>query len=225
MVHAESVVIYGAGGHGRVIADVLERRSGSYRIVGFVDDQSELTGTLVAGYEVLGSIQDLRARADGQWHLIVAIGGNETRQRLGDELTAAGVQFATAVHPSAQIGRDVTIGPGTVVMANAVINPGARIGAHVIVNTAATVDHDCVIGDFVHISPGAHLAGNVAVGRGSLVGVGASVVPGARVGSWTVVGAGAAVIQDLPDFVCAVGIPAVPISDRPVARLGAGGGR
>lgn len=208
---AISVVIYGAGGHGKVVADVLERANG-YRILGFLDDLNELTGKRVLGYEILDTA--LKFFGNGypeNCHLILAIGPNQIRQRLSDHAVPEGIPFATAIHPSAQIARDVDIGPGTVIMANAVVNSGAYIGAHVIINTSATIDHDCVIEDYVHVAPGTHLAGGVHVGRGTLVGIGATVVPGVRIGQWTLIGAGATVLKGLPDHVTAVGSPAVLI--------------
>ena len=219
-----SVIICGAGGQGRVVADLLER-SGRYRIAGFLDDNRRLAGHRVAGYDILGCVQEFLQDDDRGCWMLLAIGSNEDRLRLVEELTAAGSRFAMAIHPSAQIGRDVVIGPGTVIMANAVVNTGARIGAHVIINTAATVDHDCLIEDFAHIGPGSHLAGAVTVGRGAQVGIGASAVPGVHIGCWTVVGAGATVIQDLPSDVIAAGTPAVRVGDRVMAGSNGENGR
>lgn len=213
-VRQRRIAICGAGGHGRVVADVVTRSAGARRMHGFFDDRPELAGRRVAGYPVLGRIQDaLRdALRDGvDFQLILGIGGNRARERLARIAEEAGFTFATAVHPSAQIGADVVIGPGTVVMANAAVNVGARIGLHVIVNTGATVDHDCAIDDFVHVSPGAHLAGGVAVARGAHIGIGACAIPGVRIGPWSVVGAGATVINDIPEGATVVGTPALPI--------------
>lgn len=204
------IAICGAGGHGRVVADIVARSAGTRRVRGFLDDRPELAGRRIAGYPVIGRIQDaLRGGAD--FELILGIGSNRSRERLARIAKQAGFRFATAVHPSAQIGADVVIGPGSVVMANAAVNVGARIGMHVIVNTGATVDHDCEIEDFVHVSPGAHLAGGVAVGRGAHVGIGACAIPGVRIGPWSVVGAGATVINDVPEGATVVGTPAAPI--------------
>ena len=219
-----SVMVCGAGGQGRVVADLLER-GGRYRIVGFLDDDRRLTGCRVAGYEVLGGVQKFLRDGDRDCYMLSAIGSNEDRLRLVEELTVARRQFATAIHPSAQIGRDVVIGPGTVIMANAVVNTGARIGAHVVINTAATVDHDCIIEDFAHLGPGSHLAGAVTVGRGAQVGIGASAVPGVHIGCWTLVGAGATVVKDLPSDVIAAGTPAVPIGDRVITGSNGENGR
>ena len=206
-----SVIIWGAGGHGRVVADIVERQQ-IYKMLGFVDDEEDLWGRRVDGYPVLGQVLDYRQVGFSSSQLILAIGSNEVRHQLAESVETAGLKFATAIHPSAQIGRDVVIGSGTVVMANAVINTGARIGDHVIINTGATVDHDCVIEDFVHVAPGAHLAGNVTVGSGAFVGIGCCAIPGVKIGRWSVIGAGSTVIRDISDYVTAVGTPAASIT-------------
>lgn len=204
----DKVLIYGASGHGKVIIDIVEREGG-YKIAGLLDDDLAIKGRDFCGYPVLGGL-DLRNK--GGYHdckLILAIGDNQARKKLWGKLKELGYELArAAIHPSAQIAEDVVLGAGTVIMANVAINSGARIGENAIVNTGATVDHDCVIGDFSHVSPGVHLAGNVEVGELAHIGIGASVVQGVRVGRNCVVGAGAAVTQDIPDNVTAVGVPA-----------------
>ncbi len=204
------VLLYGAGGHAKVVADILER-SARHTIVGVLDDREELWGGSFLGYRVLGGLKALTRKGQARTAIILAIGFNQARKRLAGELATLGWSFATAAHPSAQIGRDVTIGPGTVLMANSVVNPGSRIGAHVIINTGATVDHDCSIEDYAHICPGAHLAGGVSVGEGAQVGIGASAIESVRIGRWSVVGAGATVVRDIPERVTAVGTPAKPL--------------
>jgi len=130
------------------------------------------------------------------------------RQKLWQTINALGYELACAVHPSAQTGRNVFIGVGTVIMANTAINPGTKIGENVIINTGATVDHDCVLKDYVHISPGAHLAGNVKIGESTHIGIGASVIQGVKIGKGVIIGAGAALVNNIPDNVTAVGVPA-----------------
>lgn len=210
---AESVTICGAGGHGRVVADVLTRTR-RYRLCGFLDDQVELHRTMVMGHSVLGGLSDLAEAVPLDSLLIVAVGDNDTRADIVARALSTGRRFAIAIDFSAQIGGDVEIGPGTVVMPQAVVNTGTRVGSHVIVNTAATVDHDCVIGDYAHISPGAHLGGGVVVGNKSHIGIGASIIPGVTVGDRSIVGAGTTVIQDVPPGVVVVGNPAAVIRRR-----------
>ncbi len=206
------VAICGAGGHAKVVVDVLSNMFPAVDILGFLDDRPELHGTELCGKPVLGSLDlwlKLASNADSA--LIVGIGDNEARERVATEIAAAGIDFVSAIHPSARIGYGVKVGAGSVLMANTVINAGAVIGQHVIINTSASVDHDCVIDDFSHISPGVNLAGGVTVGRGAHIGIGACAVPGVRIGEWATVGAGATVVNDIPPYTTVVGTPASPI--------------
>lgn len=207
----EQIIILGAGGHARVIADILSRQRRS--LLGFMDDH--VNGDVV-GLPCLGPISNLESvvasLGDGCVSLVVGIGDNHTRYRVVERIRHVVVKhqisFATVLDPSSVISVNAQLGPGTVVMPNAVVNSGARVGSHTIINTAATVDHDCIIGDFVHLSPGVHLAGNVVVQCGAHLGIGAVVIPGVRIGSWTIVGAGSSVVRDIPDGVVAYGVPA-----------------
>jgi sugar O-acyltransferase (sialic acid O-acetyltransferase NeuD family) len=207
------VFLFGAGGHGRVVFDVIQRQ-GRYEVVAVLDDASQgdavffeipvMPGTgfpeLVRGGPRLG---------------VVAIGNNRERASVVRRLAGAGLEFATVVDPSVQIGRDVTIGPGTVVMPGVVVNVGVRIGAHVILNTSCSVDHDCRIESLSHLSPGVHLGGQCTIGEEVHVGIGASVMQGIRIGNRVTIGAGAAVVADVPDGVVAAGVPARIIRSEP----------
>jgi sugar O-acyltransferase (sialic acid O-acetyltransferase NeuD family) len=204
------IIIYGAGGHGKVVADVLERQA-KYSLLGFLDDNPENWGKEQLSYKILGGYSFLRDQGLVNYPVIVGVGDNRTRQQLVARLNALGCRFGCAIHPSAQIARDVQIGDGVMVMANVVINPGSRIGSHTIVNTGAIIEHDCVIGDFVHISPAAALAGNVAVQEGAHLGIGSVILPGVQIGAYSIIGAGAVVVRDIPERVVAVGVPAKPI--------------
>jgi sugar O-acyltransferase (sialic acid O-acetyltransferase NeuD family) len=185
------LIIIGAGGHGRVVADATDQQ------VVFLDDNLELDG-------VVGSINQLDQIKEKGESIIVAIGDNKTRM----EILSKCENTTTIIHPSAVISESATIGDGAVVFANVVINPNSTIGRGCILNTASTVDHDCVLGDGVHISPGAHLGGNVTVGDCSWIGIGASVKHGVTIGKNVMVGAGAAVVNDITDSVTVVGVPA-----------------
>ena len=206
------VLVYGAGGHGKVVIDILER-AGECEVVGVLDDDPALTGLVFLGYRVLGGLGLLRRQPPAS-NVILAIGDNPARRRLAEELRRLDITAMVAIHPSAQIGKDVSIGEGTVVMAGAVVNSSTKVGCHCILNTGSTVDHDCCIGDYVHICPGAHLAGGVGVGDGALVGVGACVIPDVTIGAGSTIGAGAAVVCDIPPDVAAVGVPARVVQAR-----------
>jgi acetyltransferase EpsM len=200
------VVLFGAGGHGRVVFDVVERQA-RYEVVAVLDDALQ-------GDAAFFGIPVTRGAAVGEFVRagprlgIVAIGDNRQRASAARRLAAAGLDFATVVDPSAQIGRDVTMGPGTVVMPGVVVNVGVRVGAHVILNTSCSVDHDCRIESFAHVSPGAHVGGRCTIGEEAHVGIGASVRQRIRIGSRVTIGAGAAVVADIPDDVVAAGVPA-----------------
>jgi sugar O-acyltransferase (sialic acid O-acetyltransferase NeuD family) len=195
-----------------VLIDIAEKQ-GRYRVAGLLDDRPQLAGTTLMGYVVLGGSEVL-ARDDVPSHAVVAIGSPDQRAAWQEELEARGFQLAVLVHPSAQVGREVALGAGSVLMAGAIVNPGSRIGRGVIVNTGASIDHDCEIGDFAHVAPGARLAGGVRVGPRAHVGIGACVGQNASIGRAAVVGAGAAVIRPVLPGATVVGVPARAIPVR-----------
>ena len=215
-----AVAILGAGGHAKVVIDIVERM-GVHHVVGVFDDDPSKWGTRVLGYEVLGGIdeflQNWRSRCP---RVVIGIGSNRVRQSLYRRLSERAFLVTTAVHPTAAVARDVEVGEGTVVMAQAAVNPGCRIGPCAVINTSASVDHDCVLGECVFISPGAHLAGDVRVGDLSFIGTGAAVIPGQTLGRNVTVGAGAVVIADVPDDMTVVGMPAR--ATIPVGRTAGG---
>jgi len=158
---------------------------------------------------VLGSSEKLaELKLQGITHILIAIGDNAVRLGLAQRALALGFELATAIHPRATVAQSATIGAGSVLMAGSVVNPGASIGSNCIINTCSCVDHDCELGEGVHICPGAHLAGHVQVGAGTMIGVGAAVRDQVRIGKGCIIGAGAAVVCDIPDYSVAVGVPA-----------------
>ena len=209
MDERQRLLIYGAGGHGRVVLDAaLESRA--FELCGFLDDDPSTHGKRLHGVSIIGG-RDLLERSEFEGcRIVIGIGATDARRRIAEELARLGRAFASVVHPSAVICRGVEIGEGTVILPTAVVHTDARVGRHVIVNTAASIDHDAVIDDFVHLSPGVHLGGGVHVGQGTHVGVGASVLPGVRIGANAIVGAGAAVTCDVPDGVIVAGVPSRP---------------
>jgi len=203
----EKIFVYGASGHAKVVVDIIEKQ-GLYEIAFLVDDDLSLKGQEFFGYRVVGGKDDLLEQTEAPPRAIVAIGSNRARRHVANWLEGNNFTLISTIHPSAQIGREVIIGPGTVVMANVSINPATRIGRNVIINTKASIDHDCTIDDNVHIAPGATLCGTVVVGDGSFVAAGATVIPNLTIGKGVTVGAGAVVIRDLPNEVTVVGNPA-----------------
>jgi len=203
----KGVFIYGTGGHARVIADIIAAEGRT--LLGFIDDDPSRRKTGGPGPRVIGLEELPGPGTEKIVRLIIGIGDNRARRRVAAEMEAAGrFRFETVVHPSAVIGGNTSLGPGTVVMAGSVINCGSEIGRQVIINTAAGIDHDCRIGEFVHISPGACLGGGVSIGAGSWIGLGASVINNCRIGQNVVVGMGAVVVEDIPDSWVVAGNPA-----------------
>ena len=200
--------MYGAGGHGKVIADIL--LSGNQdQLVGFIDDDKGLKGTRVLGVPVMGDAGWLHEH-DRAHDTCVAlgVGDNYKRRELAQKCTAWNLEIVTLVHPRATVSSSAILGNGTVVMGGAVINAQAKIGLGVIVNTGAIVEHDVEIGDYAHISPNATLGGASGVGPLVHMGIGSVLLPGVRVGAGSIVGAGAVVLKDLSADVVAVGVPA-----------------
>ena len=192
------VIIIGAGGHARVIADIVLRQGD--RLLGFLDDNPD-----AKGIPVLGKIADCHLWPHARF--LIGIGNSQVRQKLAT--TLQGVTFHTAIHPSATISPlGTTIGPGTVIMANAVINPGTTVGCHCIVNTGSIVEHDNTIGDYVHISVAAKTAGTVTIGNHTWVGIGATVSNNRTICSDCMIGAGAVVVKDITQPGTYVGVPA-----------------
>jgi sugar O-acyltransferase (sialic acid O-acetyltransferase NeuD family) len=202
-----SLIIYGAGGHGAVVAESAEEAG--WNVIGFVDELV-LPGAAVCGHRVLSNtlVDAISGINLEQVEVIVAIGDNAIRAAKTRAVIEAGVKIATVVHPRAVIGKSVSVAEGAVVFAGAVINARSVVGRGVIINTGATVDHDSVIGNYAHISPGAHMGGNVVVGSGTHVSIGCSVRNKINIGKWSVVGVGSVVVKDVPDNVVVFGCPA-----------------
>ncbi|HYE19562.1 MAG TPA: acetyltransferase [Tepidisphaeraceae bacterium] len=208
------VIIVGAGGHGRVVLDIL-RAAGDHKVIGFLDADEGLHGTTVAGIKVLGHLNVLpKLKAKGLKGAFVGIGDNRVRQTYADKLAAAGLELINAVHPSAVVSPGATVGRNVMIAAGAIVCTEATLADSVIVNTAATVDHECQIGPAVHLGPGVRLAGRVTVHARALVGIGACVLPCLTVGEEATVGGAALIRQDVPPRATVVGVPARVIETR-----------
>ncbi len=201
------VIVVGAGGHGRVVLEIIEL-AGKHRAVGIIDADASLAGTRVAGVPVLGGVNQLpkwRGKVKGA---IVAIGDNRARMEYARMFREQGFSLIGAIHPSAVVSPSARLGDNVVVAAGAVVGVEAVLGDSVIVNTGAIVDHECRIGEGAHIASGAALAGRVNVGAGAFVGLGSRVIQCLGIGDNAIVGAGAVVIRDVPAGATMVGVPA-----------------
>jgi sugar O-acyltransferase (sialic acid O-acetyltransferase NeuD family) len=208
----------GAGGHARVVLDAL-RRAGEFEVAGFLDPDPTLWGSSVDGVPVLGGDELLEGHYDGAVsHAFIGLGGagdTRPRRRLYELACARGYEIVSVVDPSALVSPSASVGRGATILQRAVVNAAAALD--VIVNTGAIIEHDCRVGDHVHVASGAVLASGVVVDDGAHVGAGAVVRQGIRIGAGAVVGAGAAVVADVEPGMVVVGVPASvlrPVEER-----------
>ena len=194
--NSKKLIIIGASGHGKVIADIALLNG--YKDIVFLDDDDSVTEC--AGFPVVGKTSEA-SHIDGD--KIVAIGNASARKRIQEQ-----IDTVTLIHPDAVIGRNVTIGAGTVIMAGVVINPDTTIGRGCIINTSSSVDHDCVIGNYTHVAVGAHVCGTVAVGENVWLGAGATISNNVNICDDVVVGAGAVVVSNILEPGTYIGVPA-----------------
>jgi UDP-perosamine 4-acetyltransferase len=203
------VVGLGAGGHAKVLIDILHQ-SGEYDVIGLLDPDK--AGQVLGGVLVLGNDERLaQIREDGVTCAFIGVGGvgdNSLRTTLYQKALAAGFTVVNAIHPTAILAPSVQLGQGVAIMAGAIVNADAIISDNVIINTGAIVEHDCAIGAHVHISPGAILSGGVRVGESAHIGAGATVRQCITIGAEAIIGAGAVVIRDTPPNTVSIGVPA-----------------
>lgn len=200
----DKLLIIGASGHGKVVADIAMKMN-KWKNIAFLDDDRSLKESL--GIPVIGSSADVIEYKD-EYDVFVAIGNNATRERIQNNLETMRISIPTIIHPVTTIGTEVALGAGTVIMAGVIINCCTQIGKGCIINTGATLDHDNMIGDFVHISPGAHLAGAVKVGIASWIGAGSVVINNTIITDGCKIGAGAVVVKNISEVGTYVGVPA-----------------
>jgi sugar O-acyltransferase (sialic acid O-acetyltransferase NeuD family) len=204
----QKTFIYGAGGHAKVVAEIL--RLNDFEVVGFLDGvRRDRKGEAFYGSTILGGdevLDDLRQ--SGVREVVVGFGENRLRLLAADRLTGMGFHLVSALHPNAVCAADVAIGEGAVVASGAVVGPSSRIGRNAIINTQASLDHDCSICDGAHVGPGAIVTGVVQVGECAWIGAGAVIADHKSIGADAIVGAGAVVVRDVPEAVVVTGVPA-----------------
>lgn len=201
------LIFLGAGGIGVVAAEIA--RLLGFEVVGFLDDMAERHGTTFCEAKILGSfdlLPELRQR--GVEQAVVAFAHGPGRLSVAQQALSDGFTLPNIIHPSAIVSRTAIVGHGAIMMPGTIVNAGTHIGTNLILNTAASIDHDCTIGDGVHVGPGSRLSGLIKVGRASYVGVGSTIRESITIGSNVMVGAGSLVLKDIPDNVVAYGSPA-----------------
>lgn len=199
----DKLLIIGASGHGKVVADIALKMN-KWRVIEFIDDNSN--AKTVLGFNIVGTSHNIDQYLI-DYDIFVGIGNNKVRKHLLKQLEEKGATIPVLIHPNAVVGHDVDIKEGTVIMAGAVINSSTKIGKGCIINTGATIDHDNKLGNYVHISPGANLAGSVSVEDNGWIGVGGVVSNNINITSNCAIGAGGVVIEDLTEQGTYVGVP------------------
>ena len=201
----EKVLIIGAGGHAKVVVDILLEQK-KYEVVGFVDRDSEKE---YRGIKVIGQDEELSLfYKNGIRKVFVALGSNKIRKKLQIECKNIGFDIINIISSRATISPTVKLGNGIVIMDGAIVHADAVVKDGCIINTNASVDHDCCIDEYTHIAPGTAISGYTAVGRECFIGTGCSIIDGITIGDHVTVGAGGVVVKDIIDSGIAVGIPA-----------------
>lgn len=200
------LMIIGAGGHSKVALDIAILMD-KWHEISFLDD---FKSGDVLGYNIVGNISDINLYKQSH-DFFVAIGSNEVRQNIYNEISDKGLSMATLIHPKAVISKLSDIGEGTIIMAGSVINPNVSIGKLCIINTNSSIDHDCVIGDYVHISPGVSIGGTTTIGQSTWIGLGSKIINNITIGKNVIVGAGSCVTNDIYCRGVYIGTPAKSI--------------
>lgn len=211
------VLIIGGGGHAKVLIEALRLRS--MNVIGIIDADPAKVGIEVSGVRVVGEEDSISEYDPKTVRLVNAIGSirqPKIRTAVFEKFKARGFTFSSVIHPSAVVAPDAVLGEGVQLMAGVVVQPGVTIGVDTIINTRAAIDHDCLIGDNVHIAPGVTLSGGVIVGNGAHIGAGATVIQGIRIGANSVIGAGSLVIDDIPSEAEVFGVPAKLRNNKPL---------
>lgn len=207
------LVIIGCGGFGREVHDVVDAINDvnpTWKLLGYLDDGPEHGNVALVearGWKVLGGTDWANTERRGV-HFVIGIGAGKIRRTIDQRLTDAGLTAATLIHPSATLGYDVRIGPGSVVCAGVRATTNISLGRHVHIDQNAVVGHDCILGDFCRLNPQACISGAVTIGQEALIGANATVLQGLRVGSCAIVGAGSCVVRDVPSDAVVKGVPA-----------------
>jgi sugar O-acyltransferase (sialic acid O-acetyltransferase NeuD family) len=216
----QKVIIVGSSGHSKVIIDIFEKEN-KYQIVGLLDAYRNV-GEETLGYKVIGKEDDLPflLSQNSNCKIFIAIGDNWIRNKVKNKIIniVPGIDFATTIHPSAQIGKNVQIGKGVAIMAGAIINSDTKIGDFTIINTKASIDHDSKMLKYSSMAPNVTTGGNVSIGEFSAISIGATIKHGLSIGDHSIIGAGALLMKNCGDNLIMYGVPAKEIRKREIGE-------
>lgn len=212
----QEIVICGAGGLGREVLEIFisqNKIANKWKILGFVDD-TKSEGELINGFPVLGNIEWI-CNNHKKAGCIVAIGDARNRYNIIKKLEKYNINLVNAVHPSVVMSDSVEMGKNVIICAGCIFTVNITLGSHILINASTTIGHDVIVEDYCSIMPAVIINGNSYVMEGAYIGCNATIIQNINVGKWSVIGAGAVVLEDIPDRVTAVGIPARPIKTLP----------
>lgn len=200
----DSVIVLGAGGHGKSVASVLLAEG--YSVLGILDDDANYWNTKIVGVPVLGAMDLLYQYPKNP--VIVGVGFNKVRKRIVERFPQA--NFMTVKSSLAYINPTSTIALGCIIFPFAVVGADVKIGEHVIVSAHTTMGHDTIVENFAHLAPGVMIAGGCHIGNGAMLGLGSVVCPKVQLGEGSMLAAGAVAIKNIPAGKTAYGWPAKP---------------
>lgn len=205
------LLIIGAGGHGKVCAEIAKKMN-KWDEIAFLDDVKK---GYVLDFHIIGDTKNI-SQYKNNYEVFVAVGDNKTRKIILEKINKEGFKIPNLVDKSAIISESVIMKKGNVIMPGVVINSQTKIGSGTIINTNTSIDHDCNIEDYTHISPGTTISGTVTIGNGTWIGAGATLIHNIKIGSNAVIGAGSVVINDIPNDDVVVGVPAKKIKENTI---------
>ncbi|MFH1654789.1 MAG: acetyltransferase [Pseudomonadota bacterium] len=211
------IAIYGAGGFGREVAQLLMQinEAGSkWDFIGYFDDNRK-KGEMVNGHPIIGNIEDLNSWSDNLY-LVFALGIPTNKINVLNNIKNSKIKYPVLIHPSAIVGTRefVEIGEGSIVCAGNILTTNITIGKHVIINLSCTIGHDVIINDYSSLMPTCNISGKVVIGEMSFIGTGTKIINNINIGEHVIIGAGAVVTSDIPNRVTAVGVPAKVIKNE-----------
>lgn len=209
----KDLIIIGAGGVGRETAWIVEqinRVNPTYNLLGFLDDNTDIWGTYINGYRVLGGVKYVEDN-ECNCEVVVAIANYDVKKKIVNKLKNQNISYSTIMHPNLNIHNSVEIGEGTIIYEGVIISPNVKIGKHVIISPKSGIGHDSVIKDYVSVLWNVSISGNDLIGEGVLLGSGSTIIQNKKIGQGSIIGAGAVIINDLERYKTFVGIPAKDI--------------